>query len=80
MTPPPKREDRLNPMSRRKGRPPGRPPGAEFMVFPFTVTCATCEWQGLAVSEGDGIEMVVTHAQIKHPELEVAEYSIKEEE
>jgi len=67
-------------MSRRKGRPPGRPPGAEFMVFPFTVTCTTCGWQGLAVSEGAGVEEILIHAQIKHPELEVAGYEIKEEQ
>ena len=73
----PKREDRLNPMSRRKGRPPGRPPGPEWMVLGTTITCLHCEWQGLGMSEADAVEMLLVHAQIKHPEIEVAEYRLE---
>lgn len=77
---PPKREDRLNPMSRRKGRPPAAPPGSAWMVLSTTVTCLTCQWQGLGMSESDALAMLVAHAQIKHPELEVAPYEMKEEQ
>ena len=79
MTPPPKREDRLNPMSRRKGRPPGRPPGAEIMVLSTTITCLTCDWQGLGMSEEDVLEMLRQHAAIKHPGL-TPPFEMKEEQ
>lgn len=56
----PKREERLNPMSRRRGRPPGPPPGQEWMVLGVTITCP-CAWQGFATSEAEAISLWEQH-------------------
>jgi hypothetical protein len=74
---PPKREERLNPMSRRKGRPPGRPPGAEWMVLGTTVTCLTCDWVGLEMDSPNAIDAVTLHHGLHHPN-ESLSYTIEE--
>ena len=65
---PPKREDRLNPMSRRRGRPPSPPPGPEWMVLGATITCPICGWVGLDLDEDSAAAALVTHNERDHKE------------
>jgi hypothetical protein len=76
---PPKREQRLNPMSRRKGRPPAPPPGPEWMVLGITITCPECGWQGIEMTADAAVQMFEFHCrQLGHPEG--TEPSTKEEQ
>lgn len=75
---PPRREDRLNPMSRRRGRPPGPPPGPEWMVLGTTITCTECGWVGLEMDSSSAIEAWKGHAALKHPELSTDQYTVEE--
>jgi hypothetical protein len=76
----PKREDRLNPMSRRKGRPPGPPPSAEWMVLKAEITCNTCGWVGLEMDAGNAIDTFNLHHGLKHEDIPITNYTLKEEQ
>lgn len=76
----PKREDRLNPMSRRRGRPPAPPPGPEWMVLAITVSCGECDWTGLDLDEPSAVGAWRKHARLRHPDLSTDSFTVKEEQ
>lgn len=55
---PRKREQRLNPMPRR--RPKAEPPGHEWWVLGASAVCE-CGWQGLATTREEARQMWVEH-------------------
>jgi hypothetical protein len=76
---PPKREDRLNPMSRRRGRPPGPPPGPEWMVLGTTITCNECEWTAIDTDAQSAVASWQRHARLRHPDIKPEHYSLEEQ-
>lgn len=55
----PRREQRLNPMPRR--RPKAQPLSAEWMVLGASVTCEKCGWTSLGITDEDAGEMLAGH-------------------
>jgi len=76
---PPKREDRLNPMSRRKGRPPAAPPGPEWMVLAASVVCVDCGWEALLLDAEDALETWADHANREGHDINPPNYTLKGE-